>query len=243
MSNKQNYIYRIDFLIGEPGRYYLGKHSTDAKWDSYTGSGVFPRLYFKKYGAKKGITYNKTILEYNSTQEKNDQREIEIIGDKWKTDPLCKNQKPGGAGSGNGKGEDNPRYGTHHSQETKNKISKALIGKPKSEHHKELCRTAALGHTPWNKGKTYVNDNDSLAMKKKWEDEEYRRKCTESHIGKKNIYRRKKVQSTIIDTGEEEQWDGILEATDKLGLKSHSNIISCLKGRRKQCAGRTWKYV
>lgn len=70
-----HYIYRIDFLCGEPNRYYIGKHSSTNKTtaNSYTGSGLFCKRYFKKYG-KEG-TYKKTILEVNSSKEENSKRE------------------------------------------------------------------------------------------------------------------------------------------------------------------------
>lgn len=94
-----HYIYRIDFLCGEPGRYYLGKHSY--RWKnfetcSYAGSGNFCRNYYKKYGKIAGKTYIKTIIEVNDSLEINKKREAEIIGDLWKTDPLCMNLCPGG---------------------------------------------------------------------------------------------------------------------------------------------------
>lgn len=94
-----HYIYRIDFLCGEPGRYYLGKRSYKGKNienDKYGGSGCFCKEYYKKYGKVKGETYNITILEINSSVKENSSREIVVIGDLWKTDPLCMNRCPGG---------------------------------------------------------------------------------------------------------------------------------------------------
>ena len=94
-----HYIYRIDFLCGDPGRYYLGKRTF--RWknvnnDSYAGSGDFCKEYYNKYGKICGETYNKTILEINNSWEINRQREEIIVGDLWKTDPLCMNMCPGG---------------------------------------------------------------------------------------------------------------------------------------------------
>lgn len=100
-----HYIYKIIFLKGDiENRYYLGKrtfYGFSIDKDSYHGSGNFPVLYFKKYGAVLGETYIKEILEENDSIESNRDRENIIIGDLWKTDPLCMNQCPGGAGSSN----------------------------------------------------------------------------------------------------------------------------------------------
>lgn len=96
------YIYKITFLCGSPeGRYYLGKRKysrEDVNKDSYTGSGAFPKEYFKCYGKIPNVTFIKEILEYNSDAKINSIRETEIIGDLWKTDPLCMNRIFGGLG-------------------------------------------------------------------------------------------------------------------------------------------------
>lgn len=96
-----HYIYKITFLCGEPqGRYYIGKRSykryDPSKDNFYKGSGTFCKRYFEKYGAILGETYTKEIIEVNSTFEENKNREIEIIGDLYKTDKLCMNMIPGG---------------------------------------------------------------------------------------------------------------------------------------------------
>lgn len=96
-----HYIYKITFLCGEPkGRYYLGKRSykrnDPSKDNFYKGSGIFCKRYFEKYGAILGKTYTKEIIEINQTFEANKNREIEIIGDLYKTDVLCMNMIPGG---------------------------------------------------------------------------------------------------------------------------------------------------
>jgi len=94
-----HYIYRIDFLCGEPGRYYLGKRSYRGRKienDTYAGSGKFCFEYYNEFGQIRNITYVKTIIEINNTFEENLKREEIVIGDLWKTDPLCMNLCPGG---------------------------------------------------------------------------------------------------------------------------------------------------
>jgi len=99
-----HYIYKIIFLCGYPtGRYYLGKRTyngTDMQKDPYTGSGNFCKAYFKKYGVVYGETYLKEIIEINPSKKINKEREKIVIGDLWKTDPLCMNLQPGGDGGG-----------------------------------------------------------------------------------------------------------------------------------------------
>lgn len=96
------YIYKIIFLCGEPkNRYYLGMRTfkgDDIKNDTYKGSGRFCKKYFHKYGGILGKTYLKEILEINESHEINLKRENIIIGDLYKSDPLCMNLVPGGAG-------------------------------------------------------------------------------------------------------------------------------------------------
>ncbi len=126
--NKKNvkihYIYKIHFLCGFPtGRYYLGKHTGKID-DTYAGSGNFCNAYYKKYGKTLGKTYIKEILEINPSKKINSSREEYLIGDLWKTDPLCMNQKPGGEG-GCGPGKYATRFGAKMSEETKAKISLA----------------------------------------------------------------------------------------------------------------------
>lgn len=95
-----HYIYKIHFLCGYPsGRYYLGKRTfkgKDIAKDSYSGSGNFCFAYFKKYGKIEGETYIKEILEINPSKKINARREKIVIGDLYKTDPLCMNLMPGG---------------------------------------------------------------------------------------------------------------------------------------------------
>lgn len=121
---KIHYIYKIHFLCGYPtGRYYLGKHTGKVN-DLYAGSGNFCNAYYKKYGKIPGKTYIKEILEINPSKKINNDREKYIIGDLWKTDKLCMNQKPGGEG-GCGPGKFSTRFGEKMSEETKLKISLA----------------------------------------------------------------------------------------------------------------------
>jgi group I intron endonuclease len=50
-------------------------------------------------------------------------------------------------------GDNHPNFGNHLSQTTREKISKALKNKSKSEKHKLSLSKSHKGQTPWNKGK------------------------------------------------------------------------------------------
>lgn len=94
-----HYIYEINFLCGSlKGHYYIGKRTCkgDPYKDKYTGSGNVPREYFKKYGAIEGVTYDKLILEFNDSAEKNSDREVVWVGNAYRDDKLCVNLKAGG---------------------------------------------------------------------------------------------------------------------------------------------------
>lgn len=111
-----HYIYKITFLCGYPcGRYYLGKrsfHGNDLTKDRYAGSGNFCRDYYKQYGKRLGETYLKEIIEINPSAEINDDRENIVIGDKWKTDPLCMNLIGGGTAN----------FGSDHKERVKKSV-------------------------------------------------------------------------------------------------------------------------
>ena len=105
-------------------------------YDSYAGSGSFCYRYYKKYGKKEGITYIKEILEINPDKKTNHDREIKVIGDLWKTDPLCMNMLPGGVCDRN-HGDKPGMLGKHHSEETKKKISESNKGRKWTEREYE----------------------------------------------------------------------------------------------------------
>lgn len=136
------YIYKINFLCGEPGRYYVGKHCA-RNWydvDTYTGSGTFCKRYFKKYG--KVNTYEKEILNFANNKQDLANLEELYIGDLYRTDDLCVNLKKGGDC-------DRPKK-KHYSLSsvTKNKMSIARLGKKDSDETKQRKSLSHMGkHT------------------------------------------------------------------------------------------------
>lgn len=82
------YTYKITFVNDD--YYYLGKHKTPNLNDGYSGSGK------KLKGRTDPFTFD--ILEYYNSEKELNIAERDLIGDKWFTDPMCLNMKPGGTG-------------------------------------------------------------------------------------------------------------------------------------------------
>ena len=59
------------------------------------------------------------------------------------------------------KGENNPLYGKHHSEDAKRKISEAHKGKHHSEDTKSKISEAHKGKSAWNKGKHGIYSEDA----------------------------------------------------------------------------------
>ena len=117
-----HFVYKTTNLVN--GRYYIGKTTTKYLNKKYFGSGKILLEAIKKYGEEN---FKREILAYSDTPEANAEKERELIGDLWSTDPLCYNLKAGGLGG-------RPK-GLALSEETRSKISGALKGKTKSASH------------------------------------------------------------------------------------------------------------
>jgi len=89
---KFHYVYRI---IRDDGWYYYGIHSTDDLEDEYFGSGSDLWRSIHYHGKEK---HSKEILEFTPDRDSARLREKELVGDKWKEDPICLNKMPGGQG-------------------------------------------------------------------------------------------------------------------------------------------------
>lgn len=241
-KEKVHYIYKIHFLCGFPtGRYYLGKHHGYVD-DTYAGSGEFGRRYYKKYGKVKGITYIKEILEINPDVEINRIREIEIIGDLWKTDPLCMNLKPGGDGNdtlskenkealSNAKKKPIIQYtlnGEFLNEFDSVKTASALTNTCSAK-ISSCCTKSRLtaGGFIWR----YVGDSiskDELDFIK-------------SNTKQKEAAKRK-VCRIDINTGERVYYESMREAARQIG-GHNSSINAVCHGKRKTANGYKWEFV
>lgn len=136
------YTYKITCLLGTlKGKYYYGQHTSNIKVDSYTGSGAILVNYFKKYPKIEGETYIKEILCYYDSKEELDNAEIELIGDKYKTDKMCLNLIKGGRQS-----SINEAAHKRMSDKAKKRTS-PMKNKKHTDKAKELNRQKHLGKT------------------------------------------------------------------------------------------------
>lgn len=71
-------IYKTTCLIN--GKYYIGKHKTSNRDDSYIGSGKLLQTAIKKYGRENFI--REIILECSSEEEMNIAEKILVVPDK-----------------------------------------------------------------------------------------------------------------------------------------------------------------
>ena len=125
-----HYCYRIDY---DGGLYYIGKRSSvvSPEIDPYDGSG----------SSIKGLVGIKSILSLHESSEEAYDAERSLIGNRWKEDPLCLNEKPGGKGAPPGEdhhmfgkvgfiavGQEHPCFGRHRTNEERGAISKARMG-------------------------------------------------------------------------------------------------------------------
>ena len=120
-------------------------------------------------------------------------------------------------------GENNPFYGKHHSDETKQKISDANKGRKMSEEVKQKNRLRQIGSKRTEETKLKM----SIANKGKLRSEETKRKISESKKGKKTS---KVIKVICITTND--IFNCIEDGVKKYGI-NESNIINCCKGKQK----------
>ena len=134
-----NVVYKIINTVNS--KVYIGVHQTQDINDSYMGSGVVIRKAIKKYGEQN---FKKLILfTYGSGDDELDRinafsKERELVSEAFVNSKRTYNLTIGGRGCSNhsketiekiSKGVSIARFGTVHSDETKQKISVAHIGK------------------------------------------------------------------------------------------------------------------
>lgn len=140
--HKYYYTYKITLLKGSlAGHYYYGQHRTNNLNDDYCGSGIIIKKYFKQYDKIEGVTYVKEILKFYNDLDELNLAESELVGDKWCTDKLCLNLRAGGGQKGL-------------SEESRQKIVNALIGRSVSAETRQKLRDSHIGKPSPNKGKT-----------------------------------------------------------------------------------------
>lgn len=102
-----------------------------------------------------------------------------------------------------------------------------------------LHKLIALTYIPNPTGLPEVNHKseiktDNSISNLEWCDSEYN-----NNFGTRTERTQKKVYCVELD----KVFNGVREAARELGIKSHSNISACCKGRYKTASGYHWKYV
>lgn len=141
------YIYKTTF---PDGKYYIGQSSGGKEKKNYFGSGRYI-LNFVKHNGTSQLKRDILVWVFGGQKELNEE-ECRILGDKYKTDYLCVNLRPGGNRGGASEafrermraintgrratvqtrrklsemrvGAGNNFYGRKHTEETKNKMRK-----------------------------------------------------------------------------------------------------------------------
>lgn len=211
MNKKYYYTYKITLLVGEQkDHYYYGKHSTNNLDDNYRGSGRILVHYYRKYGHIENKTYKKEILQFFKNDEELNEAERNLIGELYKTDPLCLNLKQGGGyddntsyniskaknniimddlwkkhiSIGTKRGMDNPETRKKCSENAKR--TKNFKGHNHTEESKEIIRIkkrgnkCALGHILNDEQKLNVSIGTKKAMNKP----EVKKKMSDAKRGK-----------------------------------------------------------
>jgi len=153
------------------GKFYVGVHSTDDLDDGYFGSGKMLTRSVNKHGKDNHVM---EILEFAENRESILRMESLIVDSNLLDNPLCLNLKLGGEGGWGPQSEESKqkisaaRLGKPRSEETKQKIKESFAKKSKEE--KNSLRTAVgRKHLP-TKGTMWINDGKTAKLIKVHED-------------------------------------------------------------------------
>ena len=141
-------VYKVTNTVN--GKVYVGKHTTKDPYDEYFGSGKLINEAIKKYGIEN---FTKEILYCFIDEKEAYLKEEEIVTQEFIDREDTYNITLGGCGWHSGKehpmygmtGEHCHNFGKHHTQEAKDKLSKAHTGKTLTEEHKRRIAKALSG--------------------------------------------------------------------------------------------------
>lgn len=182
-----NYIYLITNKVN--GKIYIGKHSTNNLDDGYMGSGILIKKAIQKYGIEN---FTKEYLAFCDTEEKLNWFEKFYIK-KYNAREVGYNLTDGGEGQlgVHRYGSNAAMYGKHHSEETKQKISKSNIGKHLffTEEHKQKISSALSNRTLSEETRKKISESHKgIHRKGKPLSEETKRKISAAISGKHKVW-------------------------------------------------------
>lgn len=170
---KYHYVYIITNKINH--KFYIGKHSTNNLDDGYMGSGIAVSKAIQKYGLEN---FSKRILCFCDSSDDALKVEEFLVTENLIKREDCYNANIGGkGGSIKGKhwnlsnetkkrisealkgkyvGESNPRYGTHHTEETKQKMRES--SKNKTEDYRLKMSKSLKGHKVSNETRAKISE-------------------------------------------------------------------------------------
>ena len=227
-------MYIVYKHISPSGKVYIGitRQLVNRRWckgDGYKSNDYFYRAILK-YGWEN---FKHEILFTGLTKEEAEQKEIELIKRYKSTDSnYGYNLRKGGCiCSFSEQSIEKMRLshlGYKHSDEQKEKISRALAGRKIS--------SGMLGRTHSEETKRLMSEKQKGIKHSKETIEKISKSRTGKCVGENNHKSKKIINLT---TGE--VFTTIREACSKYNL-SHGNVVNVCKGNRKTCGGYEWAY-
>lgn len=220
------------------GKIYIGItcQKPEYRWQNGLGYRTQSRFYraIQKYGWD---VFQHEIIADGLTREQAEQMEIELIA-QYKSNEREHgyNMSEGGTGGKTGctvsddvrirlseknRGENNPWYGKHHSEETRMKISKGNSGRCLSAETRRKMSESKRGENHYNFGKHLS--------------EEHRRKISQRQ-------NHKPVRQYTLDGKFIREYPSVSNASVVTGVSAGSIVYGC-KGRAKRPRKYIWKYV
>lgn len=236
------YIYLTTNLINN--KKYIGKHKGELN-DNYLGSGTLLKEAISKYGKEN---FKKEILHISASEEENCLKEQEFI-EKFNATESKEfyNIAKGGAGgdifnllpeehknrlrqlhSQRAKGKNNPMFGKHHSEETKEKLRKIDRSYTQTIEYKENMSKAVQGEKNGMYGKHHTEES-----KQKMSDAKKGKKLGKENGNAKGISAYSDEDMTVLV----KHFDTIQEAL--IFVKTKPNDYSGISRRMKE--GKSYK--